>query len=106
MAKKPTKKRDDRFVVESELTIYQALELRDLMLAALAQTDDLEIDLGSVSEIDGAGLQLMMALKQEATRQGKAIRFTGHTAEVVEVLELCDLGGFFGDPVVLPSQVH
>ena len=94
----------DRFFVESNVTIYQALELKDLILAALSRSNDLEVDLSAVSEIDGAGLQLLVMVKQEAARLGKQLRFCGHTAAVIEVIELCDLASYFGDPMVLPSH--
>jgi hypothetical protein len=30
-----------------------------------------------------------------------SVSFVGHSPAVREVLDVCDLGGFFGDPVVM-----
>ena len=55
------------FELPRELNIYSALETRDALLAWVsAQTAEssgsLEISAGKVSEIDGAGVQLLAAL--------------------------------------------
>lgn len=93
-----------RFAVEGEMTIYTALELKDKLLAPLAQCADLEVDLAGVSEIDSAGLQLLVMLKQEAKSQNKNLTISGHSPAVLEIFDLCQLEGFFGDPVLIISQ--
>jgi len=57
----------DRFELPAELNIYSALETRDALLAwVAAQTqkgvDTLELSAAAVSEVDGAGLQLVASL--------------------------------------------
>lgn len=57
----------DRFELPAELNIYSALEIRDAMLAWVAEQtkqakDTLEISAGAVTEVDGAGLQLLASL--------------------------------------------
>lgn len=60
--------------VTEDLTIYHALELKEKLLDALAQTADLELNLAQVGEMDTAGLQLLVLLKKEAQRAGKCVR--------------------------------
>jgi len=93
-----------RIAVEGEMTIFSALELKNSLLAPIGDKDDIEVDLSAVSEIDSAGLQIMVLLKLEAFVQNKMLRFTGHSPAVREIIDLCDLGAFFGDPVVIQSQ--
>ncbi len=55
------------FELPAELTIYSALETRDALLAwvtaCVARSDQpIEISAKRVSEVDGAGLQLLAAL--------------------------------------------
>jgi len=88
-------------VIEDELTIYTAQDLKDKLLAALSMTDELELDMFGVSEIDGAGLQLLVMIKQESAALGKALRFTGHSPAVLDLLDLSGLAGFFGDPLLI-----
>ncbi|MDO8989310.1 MAG: STAS domain-containing protein [Sideroxyarcus sp.] len=95
------------FAIEGELTIYRAAELRDAILPQINQADVLEIDLSQVTEIDSAGLQLLVSAKLEAMIRDKQLHFTGHSEPVLEVFDLCDLGGFFGDQVVIaPHTAH
>jgi len=90
-----------RIAIDGELTIYTALELKEKLLAGLAEAEALELDLSEVGEIDAAGLQLLVMIKQQATETGKALSFTGHSPVVVELLDLSGLAGFFGDPLLI-----
>jgi anti-anti-sigma factor len=90
-----------RIVIEGELTIYTAMELKDKLLTGLSATDELELDLSEVSEFDAAGLQLLVMIKQEAAALGKVLQFTGHSPVVLDLLDLSGLAGFFGDPLLI-----
>ncbi len=94
-----------RIVVDGEMTIYTAMELKENLLPTLANCKDMEIDLAGVSEMDSSGLQLLVLAKTEAMIHGKTLQITAHSSAVLELLGLCDLEGFFGDPVVISSQV-
>jgi anti-sigma B factor antagonist len=95
-----------RLYPEGELTIYRVGELKPCLLDALTQSDAIELDLSAVSELDTSGVQLLMLIKREAVAAGKALTISGHSAAVLEVFELLGLGGWFGDPQVLPANVH
>ncbi len=86
-----------------DLTIYHALEQKNALLAALAGTDDLELDLMHVGEIDTAGLQLLIMLKKEAQRAGKTISIVAHSQSVRAVIDFCKLAAELGDPLVIPA---
>lgn len=86
------------------LTIYEAGEAKSRLLGPLAQADETEMDLSRVSEIDTAGIQLLILAKREAAAAGKTLSFTGHSRPVVELLELYGLAAWFGDPLVLPPE--
>lgn len=90
-----------RLTVEGDMTIYTALELKGELLAPLAQGDTVEMNLGGVGEIDSAGLQLLVLLKTEALALGKTLSITSHSPAVLDILDLCDLEGFFGDTVLV-----
>lgn len=86
-----------------DLTIYHALEQKNALLDALSSTDDLELDLMHVSEIDTAGLQLLILLKKEAQRSGKRISIVAHSQPVRAVIDFCNLAAELGDPLVIPA---
>ncbi|WP_286757768.1 STAS domain-containing protein [Ralstonia sp. RL] len=90
--------------IEGEMTIYQAAELKQTLASALRQGEALEIDLSAVGEIDAAGIQLLIAAKKSAQAAGKELRLVAHSDAVVEAFELLDIGGWFGDPLVMAPQ--
>lgn len=94
-----------RIVIEGEMTIYTAMELNARLLPPLVKYVEMEVDLAGVSEMDTSGLQLMVLAKKEALAQDKVLRIVAHSPAVLDILSLCDLEGFFGDPVVISSQV-
>lgn len=90
---------------QGELTIFRAAELKTEWLQALEGAGSaLELDLAGVTELDTAGLQLLMVLKREAAAQGRTLRLHGHSPAVLEVFELLNVAAFFGDPLVMPLQ--
>lgn len=90
--------------VRGELTIYAAGAMRTALLDALAGAAELEIDLSGVTEIDTAGVQLLVAAKREALATGLPLRMSGHSVATVELIDLYELAGWFGDPLLLPAR--
>ncbi|WP_052452678.1 STAS domain-containing protein [Noviherbaspirillum autotrophicum] len=87
--------------IEGEMTIYRVGELKGTLLAAIGKSSTLEIDLSAVTEIDTAGIQLLMLARKVAEAKGYALRLAAHSAAVVEAFELLNLAGYFGDPIVI-----
>ena len=99
MKSKQTPTRDPSVLrIEGELTIFRALELKD---ALLAQPLPLEIDLSGVTELDSAGVQLLLLAKKTALGQQRELRLVAHSPAVIEVFELLNLAAHFGDPLVM-----
>lgn len=96
--------RTGRWCPSSEMTIYNAMDNKSRLMELMAQSDQLEIDLSKIRQIDSSGLQLLIMAKLEAEANQKTISLTGHSDSVVEVIDLCNLSGFFGDPVVMSSR--
>jgi anti-anti-sigma factor len=92
-----------RLEIKGELNIFTAAELRLQLLEAIATGTELDVDLSQVSEIDSAGLQLMIAAKRDAAVRNLTLNFTGHSPAVFDALELCKLSGLLGDPVLIHS---
>lgn len=93
-----------QLVIQNEMTIYTVLEQRDTLLPYLEENKELQLDLADVTEIDSAGMQLLIMLKQQAIRINNQFSLVHHSQAVVEVLELLNLASFFGDPVVLSAD--
>lgn len=88
--------------ISGELTIYTAAQEKQRLLELLmSQVAELELNLAEVSEIDTAGLQVLIMLKQEAKRQNKKLHYVMHSKAVLDVLELSNLSAYFGDPIIM-----
>ena len=99
-----TKSALTRIDITGALDIYNAAEQRQHLLDALGAGKEVEIDLSQVSEIDSAGVQLMIAAKREAAAQDKTLSFTGQSQTVCDVLEPCNLAGSLGDPASIQPR--
>lgn len=87
--------------IDGDMTIYTALDLKQELVPCLERAPRLDVDLSQVNEMDTAGLQLLLLLKRETTGRGTSLLLTGHSQAVTEVIDTFNLGGFFGDPMVL-----
>lgn len=90
--------------ITEDLTIYHALEQKQMLLDALAATDELELNLAQVAEMDTAGLQLLVLLKKESQRTGKRLRIVAHSQAVSSIIDFCNMAAEFGDPLVIPAH--
>jgi anti-anti-sigma factor len=92
-----------RLIVDGDMTIYNALEVKQHLIAAVRSANTLELDLSHVSEMDTAGFQLLVLSKQESQRLERTLRITAHSDAVREIIQFYNMGAFFGDPVVIPA---
>lgn len=90
--------------IEGELSIYRAAELKEALLAAVNRSPCLEVDLAGVTEIDTAGVQLLMLAKRSAAQLQRQVRLVSHSPAVMEVFALLDLAAWFGDPLLLAAD--
>ncbi len=95
--------RSHKLTLSDDLTIYHAVEQKKTLLAGLAAAGDLKLDLAQVSEIDTAGLQLLILLKKEARAAGKRVSIVAHSKAVRSAIEFCNLAAELGDPLVDPA---
>ena len=93
-----------RIAVEGELSIFKVADLRQRLLDALDEVSEIEVDLSRVSEIDSAGIQLLVAAKREAATRSKLLHFTGYRPSVSDIIKLCNLSGHFGEPAMNQQQ--
>lgn len=87
--------------IAGELTIFSVGDIRSRLLEALAAFADVEVDLGEITEIDTAGLQLMLLAKRKA---GTTVRFTRHSDEVMRLVDLANVGHLLGDPLLIKAN--
>lgn len=89
-----------RVTLVGELTIYSVAEIKAGLADAMNGTDEVEVDLQGITEMDTAGLQLMLIAKRNP---GKDVRFINHPQSVLRLVDLANLGGVFGDPLFISA---
>ncbi len=67
---------DGQVVLEAEMNIQKVAELQKILIDALEQNDQIEINAELVKTIDTATLQLLVVLKQEAVKLHKTVVIT------------------------------
>ena len=88
-------------VISEDMTIYNAATQKEQLLKALADCQELDLDLLKVSEMDTAGFQILLVTKREALKAKKTMRLTAHSTAVTEFLDLFNMASYFGDPIWL-----
>lgn len=81
----------------TDLTIYVAAELHAELVPWLGMPCNWVLDLAAVSECDGAGLQLLLMLRQHLVGAGRVLTLSGRSPAVNEALGLCGLAASFDD---------
>ena len=88
------------FVIEGEFSIYRAAELAQALQAWWPEAEAggaVHVDLGAVTEMDSAGLQLLLSLQRSAQTQRLDFQLTAASDCVAEVLTLCALSQWLPD---------
>jgi len=77
--------------IEGDFTLGRVRELKESLLARLARSQVLEVDLAGVTGIDTAGLQLLMMARREAHACGREVRLVSPSPAVLSLFELLDI---------------
>ena len=77
---------------EGDLTIYEAAQVRESLLALVDGAGAVELDLAEVGEIDSAGLQLLLATALTLAANGGSLCLARASAAVAEAIGLLGLG--------------
>jgi anti-anti-sigma factor len=91
-------------ILDGQMTIYNATEIKAQILDGVRTATILELDLSHVSEMDTAGFQLLVMAKRESQRLEHTLRIVAHSPVVREVIDFYNMDAFFGDPMVIPAE--
>lgn len=81
----------DTIALQGEWTIHAAAALRETLLVHLAEGAH-TFDVTGITEIDSAGLQLLMATQRSLARSGLELTLQGRSPAVDDVLHIYGLG--------------
>ena len=84
--------------IDGDMTIYTALACRDLLLQHLQSCSALDIDLSGVTEVDSAGVQLLIQARRHGAELGKPVRLLQPSPALQDMIALYRLGAHFDVP--------
>ena len=77
--------------IEGDMNIYRAAELKQLLVSAAENATVVHVDLCDVTELDSAGVQLLLLARRTAEKRQHEFQVVRASAVVCEVLKLLDL---------------
>lgn len=77
--------------IDGDLTVYAVHDLKTQFMSSLSSNQHLQLDLSEVSEVDGAGLQLIASARLHAKSHGQQITIVRPSPVVHEALMLTGL---------------
>ncbi len=80
--------------LEGDMTIYNAAAFKEDLLAYVDDFKEFKLDMSAVSEIDTAGIQLLLQLESKAQEAERTIQLLGCNEEICELLDLYHLNGW------------
>lgn len=98
------KKTIHRLRPQGEITIYNAADMKTILLDTLQVHNKIEIDLAEVSELDTAGVQLLVLARREADKADKSLSLITPSEVVQEMLNLYHLTSYFDSPDTATSK--
>jgi len=78
-----------------DLTIFSAMSTQEILVKALAD-NQAEFDLSDVGEIDSSGLQLLIALRKQADKDGKEVKYHSVSEPVRELINQYGMADVIG----------
>ena len=78
-----------------DLTIFNAMSTQEVLVKALSD-GQAEFDLSDVGEIDSSGLQLLIALRKQADKDGKVVKFHSVSEPVMELIKQYGMADVIG----------
>lgn len=85
--------------LQGVLDISDVGPAKERLMQILEAGRDIRIDFSSLTEIDTAGIQLVLAVHIQSQRQAKSCRFLHPTAEVLQAFASLSLDGIFDQSV-------
>jgi anti-sigma B factor antagonist len=87
--------------VTGEMTVYTAGQIKEPLLDAITDAPaNIQLDLSEVSELDTAGVQLLLLIRRAALASGRNLQLGAESAIVRDVLTLCGAIGLLTDPPI------
>ncbi len=84
-----------KLAIDEELTIYAIDALKQGLAEEMEIYDRFELNLAEVEEIDSAGIQLLLALKNELMKKKKELKLTAMSGAVTKLIDSYGIGDRF-----------
>lgn len=80
-----------KIAADCDMSIYAAAKNHEALVSFYTEFDNFEINLSAVEEIDSSGIQLLLALKHSAEKDGKQMTLNSASSPVSEVMDVLNI---------------
>ena len=81
--------------VSADMTIYSAANNLSEIKGYYSRFNYIELNLSAVEEIDSSGVQILLALAQNAKKDGKQVVLSQTSAPVTEIINMLNIRSHF-----------
>jgi anti-sigma B factor antagonist len=81
--------------VSADMTIYSAANNLSEIKGYYSKFSHIELNLSGVEEIDSSGVQILLALVQNAKKDGKQVVLSEISAPVTEIMDMLNIRSHF-----------
>jgi len=82
--------------VLTELTIYEAQNIKDVFLELLNSKENIILDMKNIEKIDMVGIQLLISLTNSLSTQNISVEFINLQDSVLEHINVCYCSDILG----------
>jgi len=73
----------------SEFTIYEVEKIKPILLEALQNSGDIEIDMSEIEKIDMVGVQLILSFMKSAKKKNKKVKLRNLNEAIMTQMKVC-----------------
>ena len=89
------KRKEVKISLNGEMTIYTCNEMKIKLMEAVSKDCNVTINVSNVTEMDTAGLQLLILVKNELMQNDFQLMIIGKNESVTGVMNICNMSEYF-----------
>lgn len=90
--------------VNGDFVVYSIGKWKEFILEKIHNIEVLSADFGKVTEVDSAGVQLLISTKKFFIENGKKFTIQNHSPKLIEYIDIYGLIGYFEDKVLVSAK--
>lgn len=90
--------------VEGSFVVYSLGKWKELILEKVQEIEVLSADFGKVTQVDSAGVQILISTKKFFLEKNKKFIIINHSPKLLEYIDVYGLIGYFEDKISVSAK--